>query len=252
MKLVHKFAFFHGMNFLILVGGLVYLSGLRAVVWAVFMGVLEFIQLWFLFIRPVDVLLSNSSFEFSKSLGLAEFDEVAKLLSSLSDDLDTQTEARKAATFLSEHDGLTGCYNRIRFNAQIDYYNSCSSLFVLMFDVNNLKRMNDEYGHKAGDALLRSAVEQLRYWVTYGDLYRIGGDEFLVVIVNYSEELCNGLLADWNGCNVILNRMDDGFRCLLAVGTAYGKDMNTLMKLADDRMYENKRRLKEEFGEGER
>ena len=42
--------------------------------------------------------------------------------------------------------------------------------------------MNDVYGHKAGDALIKSAADKLRFWNRFGDVYRMGGDEFFISV----------------------------------------------------------------------
>lgn len=54
--------------------------------------------------------------------------------------------------------------------------------------MNNLKKMNDVHGHNAGDKVLIKAAEQLSFWHKYGELYRIGGDEFIVVVTNMSAQ----------------------------------------------------------------
>lgn len=152
----------------------------------------------------------------------------------------------------SEHDKLTGCYNRTRLERMKYKYMRSSSLFVIFIDVNNLKKMNDTFGHEAGDALLRSATRKLQYWKDFGDLYRLGGDEFLVVIQDTSEKDCIKLLNSWYPKVGNLNRQTDGFRCMLALGYVYScedKDIDKLSKIADERMYEHKKAIKKRYNE---
>ena len=81
-------------------------------------------------------------------------------------------------------DALTGAYNRRAFNEGTGLEDARGSFGVLVaLDVDNLKDVNDLHGHKHGDALLRHLVSNLRAGLRPSDkLYRMGGDEFLVVM----------------------------------------------------------------------
>lgn len=152
----------------------------------------------------------------------------------------------------SEHDELTGCYNRVHLNRVKSWYEVQPNMFIIFIDVNNLKKMNDIYGHEAGDALLRNASNALKFWKSYGDVYRLGGDEFMVVLINKKVDFCKKLLNTWYPTVGTLNREVDGFKCILSYGVAEGKkgsSFDELEKLADDRMYEMKKRVKQELGE---
>jgi diguanylate cyclase (GGDEF)-like protein len=81
-------------------------------------------------------------------------------------------------------DPLTGVYNRLAFTRGV-FLQSAGSTFgsVFLFDLDNLKRVNDSYGHEAGDELLKHFVMVLRGGLRPGDqLYRWGGDEFLLLL----------------------------------------------------------------------
>lgn len=155
-------------------------------------------------------------------------------------------------TYKSEHDSLTGCFNRARLENVKSMYEYAKAVAIVFIDVNNLKRMNDDFGHEAGDALLKSAAYKLNYWTNYGDVYRMGGDEFMVVVVNKSPEYVNKLVSHWYPTVGQLNRDSDGFKCVLSYGVAYGSqgcNFDALQKQADDKMYEMKVALKKKFGE---
>ena len=152
----------------------------------------------------------------------------------------------------SEHDELTGCYNRVHLNRVKSWYENQPNMFIIFIDVNNLKKMNDIFGHEAGDALLRNAASKLGFWNSYGDVYRLGGDEFMIVLINKKYDFCMRLLKTWYPTVGVLNRTEDGFKCVLSYGIAEGKrgsSFDELEKLADDNMYEMKVRVKKEFGE---
>lgn len=83
---------------------------------------------------------------------------------------------------LSFEDALTGLHNRNKFNQvlQADRTGDHLRLGVACFDLNGLKQVNDQQGHSAGDAFICSAANQLRL-VFPDKIYRIGGDEFVVM-----------------------------------------------------------------------
>ena len=85
-----------------------------------------------------------------------------------------------------------------------------------------------------------------------GYVGRFGGDEFMIVLTNKKYDFCMRLLKTWYPTVGVLNRTEDGFKCVLSYGIAEGKrgsSFDELEKLADDNMYEMKVRVKKEFGE---
>lgn len=157
-----------------------------------------------------------------------------------------------SVSFESEHDQLTNCYNRLHLEKVKAAYETAENFYVLFCDVNNLKRMNDEFGHEAGDALLKHASEKLSFWSTYGDVYRVGGDEFIVVVTDANRRSFDYTVEKWYKRVGQLNRDTDGFKCVIALGVAYGStgdDFDTVEKQADERMYVNKLAIKKANGE---
>lgn len=155
-------------------------------------------------------------------------------------------------SYKSEHDGLTNCYNRVHLDNMKNMYECSKSVTIIFIDVNNLKRMNDEFGHEAGDALLKSAAFKLGFWNNYGDVYRMGGDEFMIVVLNKNVDYMNKLVNQWYPTVGQLNRDTDGFKCVLSYGVAHGQqgcNFDALQKQADDKMYDMKVALKKKFGE---
>ena len=151
---------------------------------------------------------------------------------------------------LSTHDKLTGCHNRIKLEGKIPEYEKFSEYTVIFFDVNNLKPVNDIHGHNAGDKVLVDASNQLRFWHRYGDLYRIGGDEFIVVVTNMTAEDIEPVISGWYQTLHALNEdYKDEFVCSLSYGV-FCKDekssmpFKTIMERADEKMYEMKKEIK--------
>lgn len=160
------------------------------------------------------------------------------------------TEARK-----SERDNLTDLYNKQHEESVLSIYKTSRELFILLLDVNNLKRMNDVNGHIAGDGLIKSAARALAFWNTSGDVYRIGGDEFMVVVMNKSLAVCESLVNEWSTHTGRLNRVTDDFVCDFAWGYSFSErpiDYEALKHEADTKMYQHKKAIKESRGEAMR
>ncbi len=120
---------------------------------------------------------------------------------------------------------------------------------VVMADANRLKKVNDHYGHEAGDLLIRKVAELLQEAVRGTDIVaRTGGDEFIILLTGASEEeaelfvgrLRNNIFA---GAALVL-ASGDSIPVLVSLGSA-GTDVHPveeLLKVADRRMYEDKER----------
>jgi diguanylate cyclase (GGDEF)-like protein/PAS domain S-box-containing protein len=148
--------------------------------------------------------------------------------------------------YLSTHDILTGLYNRNFFDSELARL-QLSRLFpigIVIVDMNNLKKANDRYGHTAGDELIRRVAHELRQSFRAGDVIaRIGGDEFAVVLVQTSE---SGAQSAVDRLRQNIQKHEDELLSI-AVGMAIGKEgeyLPAVMRLADDRMYGDKARYK--------
>lgn len=217
------------------------------------------------FIKPAKKLriaLEQIDFESSK-VYLTELDDlevsgsrdmriITNKVKSLVDVIEERIDMVTDATYTAEHDELTGLYNRAHLEHVKSTYETEGNFGIIFIDVNNLKRMNDEFGHEAGDVLLKSAAKSLTFWKDKGDVYRLGGDEFLVVVRGMSQKKFVSTVKAWYPTVGILNRNTDAFKCVLSYGLAYSagsSDFDTLEKAADDRMYEMKVKIKKKFGE---
>lgn len=95
---------------------------------------------------------------------------------------------------ISEHDALTGLYNRYALNRECEKWicearNSKTTIGIIVLDVDCFKQYNDAYGHLAGDKCLKSVSEALREAVKQDEmLVRYGGDEFFVLVRNKTDE----------------------------------------------------------------
>lgn len=102
-----------------------------------------------------------------------------------------QNEAKLA--FLADHDPLTGCYNRRRFQIELERMLETArrhgmSGVLLYLDLDHFKNINDTKGHQAGDALLLRVVTELRKLLRNVDVIgRLGGDEFAIATLDVDD-----------------------------------------------------------------
>lgn len=106
-----------------------------------------------------------------------------------------EIELMRQLELLSISDGLTGLYNRRHFDTKIieearRAYRQNHDLYLAVIDVDNLKDINDKYGHPAGDRLLKSVGDIIKHCIRENVdwSFRYGGDEFCVILTQVSKE----------------------------------------------------------------
>lgn len=156
---------------------------------------------------------------------------------------------REKLIYEKEHDHLTGLYNKGKYLERIkEEYPHLSSIAIYNFDVNNLKKMNDEFGHEAGDKLIIKAANSIRA-VTGQNVhgYRMGGDEFLMVACDITEQEAGEIKKRWEDELARLNTLSDDIHCVIALGMVYAQaeyDLPQLLTKADELMYQDKKSKK--------
>ena len=155
--------------------------------------------------------------------------------------------------FQAKHDSLTSLANRSAFIEQLSYITSLKTphakmAIVLIVDLNGLKKINDTFGHLAGDAAIREAATRLIALTRESDtVARLGGDEFAIIITSNEDET-----AAFNFQERIRHEFAKPFEfennpieLSASIGYAlYPKDAETsdqLIAVADKRMYSNKK-----------
>ncbi len=147
---------------------------------------------------------------------------------------------------------ITGIMNKHACLEQmsiLDCRDSTLHIALAMFDLNNLKKVNDFYGHEKGDKLIQQFVILLRQSAEKKFfLGRFGGDEFIVIIQNCNEKLMEAFLERIRSATEAMNKLAD-----IQISYAHGYAISTrehyylmdeLLQEADKRMYENKRMMK--------
>lgn len=158
--------------------------------------------------------------------------------------------------YLLRHDNLTDIYNRYHFEElfesifnRAERYNESFSL--IMFDLDNLKMTNDTFGHQIGDQLIQQFAEGLKMNARKTDIIaRVGGDEFVTVYLYADHENVKHIIDNLN--KYFLEKPLCVHNVCISIQFSYGiahfptdgRDMNTLLKVADDRMYLHKDKMR--------
>lgn len=145
-------------------------------------------------------------------------------------------------------DEMTGVYNRSYYERHLKSLKADEyPVAVIMADCNDLKFVNDHYGHEQGDYLLVSTVNNIRRGIRSQDkIFRMGGDEFLVLCPKCNEK----------GCEALIRRIRKAEKEIsingTAISTSYGYailsdesgNLEDAIKKADEMMYQEKKRSK--------
>lgn len=151
---------------------------------------------------------------------------------------------------LAYRDVLTNLGNRAAFVKKQSELSTDAKVGFVVLDINNLKHTNDCFGHQAGDELICCAADCIsQVFKGKGKAYRIGGDEFVVVVDSATEEFLRMLLRRLEDVQKEKQEeLDVPWKLQIAYGYALHQDESSydeLFRQADDRMYECKRRMKE-------
>lgn len=164
--------------------------------------------------------------------------------------IDETADASAQAAFLATHDQLTGNLNRHGVFAKVpalwaDAQERGTDLFVVFLDIRRLKQANDRYGHEFGDQVIAAAAWAVSAVAAPGQVVgRWGGDEIIVVSAG-SEGDAQALMGRISGRPVwppeITARWDGELSVGHAVGDPAAQDIDDLIRVADERMYEQRR-----------
>ena len=181
-------------------------------------------------------------------------------LSKAKNNLQEQEEKIDQISETAYKDSLTSVGNPAAFNKLVDVLNrdiaeNKASFAIVMVDLNNLKYVNDTFGHKYGDSYIKGCCNIICSIYKRSPVYRVGGDEFVVVLRN--EDYMSRLLR--------MTQIKEAFKTAhgkqdaqpwekysASVGMAEYEDadesVDQVLKRADKVMYENKLKFKEKYG----
>lgn len=147
---------------------------------------------------------------------------------------------------MSFEDGLTGLYNRNRYIHDLAKWKKQTfhKIGIVYMDVNGLKKLNDEQGHQAGDALICYVADAAKAAFP-GMTYRIGGDEFVIVCPDTEEQ-------EFQSCLRLLHeKVGTGAAAKASIGADWSgdfADIEQIVEKADERMYQMKKIYHESNG----
>ena len=145
--------------------------------------------------------------------------------------------------YLSTHDVLTGLFNRNFFETEIERLQNSrhSPISILVADVDNLKQVNDRYGHVVGDNLLKQVARLFKDAFRSEDIIsRIGGDEFAILLPETDEKTAADIVLRLRGLMETSHSQQDPSPLSISIGMCTAKNESSLLevlKLADDQMY---------------
>lgn len=181
-------------------------------------------------------------------LGFASIKESRRLIN----------EGKKAQKYqnIAFHDQLTTLYSRSAF---VDYTKPeefvPDGVIIVLCDLNNLKYCNDHFGHEAGDRyLIESAKVIKEVFEKCGRCFRMGGDEFAIIMRNKTVEECERYIGELRNKQAEYRKAHpEEFPIYIACGFAafdgtVDHDINDTMRRADKRMYADKYRIKQTVG----
>ena len=142
-------------------------------------------------------------------------------------------------------DGLTDVYNRAGYEALVESNRTkWTNVGFLIMDIDHFKDVNDNYGHDAGDRILKRVAEILTSTFRSSDhVIRFGGDEFVVLLPGVTEENGEAIRKKIDSVNILLdNLIDDLPKTSVSAGVAFSREGVTkeLYTNADKAMYEIK------------
>ena len=251
------------------------------------LSVVGLLVVYFLFSRPLKRISETSksfnnkdpkvSHEAFKNLSVRTNDELSDLVESIktmeegvlqrinelvevNQALISQEKQTAKMTALANRDSLTGVGSKTAYDYEAEKINERISsgeeepFGIAMVDLNYLKNTNDEYGHVAGDEALIKLANIICLTFKHSPVYRVGGDEFVVILRNEDHEKIEHLISEFNEriADAINNeKLPQYERVSAAIGYAEfdsktDKSIEDVFNRADQLMYKRKHEMKEE------
>lgn len=168
-------------------------------------------------------------------------------------DRNIEAEKEKAKTFrnMASTDSMTGVRNKHAYSETESYLNrrirenDINKLAVVVCDINGLKLINDTQGHAAGDKLIKDASVLICEYFTHGAVYRIGGDEFVVILQEKGYDTMNEVITE---INRVIEENIKKKEVVISIGyselTPEDQLVHDVFERADQMMYKRKQQLK--------
>ena len=235
-------------------------------------------------VKPIKAL-SNTASDYSKNGSLGGYDGFSKLRIETGDEIESLAESMKRMEYdlnerindflaakgeakrsrhianemteIANKDSLTGVRNKTAYDSEAAALDEAiekgTAVFaIVMIDLNGLKKANDTYGHDRGDELIKSLSAMICDTFVHSPVFRIGGDEFVVIAKDKTYDELDSYIASLNekiDQSSADTSVDPWLRVSAAVGySAYDperdKNVAEVFRHADEAMYERKREMK--------
>ena len=198
--------------------------------------------------------------DLSESIKKMENDITDKIqqLTKVNEQLLSSREQAKKMTILANKDGLTGVQNKVAYDNEVarldeEIKDGVNPDFgIVMIDLNYLKNTNDEFGHDIGDVVLIKLSSIICQVFAHSPVYRIGGDEFVVIVRGKDYEKIDKLVARFNK-KIASSLADEEIPVQERVSAAIGYSVfakgdtavHEIFKRADRAMYARKHEMKD-------
>lgn len=203
--------------------------------------------------RITDATMEYSKGNWETKVDCNTGDELQLLSENITNMADKTKEYIEYIQNMAKTDGLTGLRNKSDYIQYIEMMNNTHDsserrYAVVVFDVNNLKNINDNYGHEKGDELILAASKIICRYFGNSPVFRIGGDEFVAIVDGDGYAGCSEVFAEFQKHMNLASGSDDIIDVCIASGMADSTESGTFEEIfdkADHRMYENKIKLKD-------
>ena len=173
-------------------------------------------------------------------------DEIGILAKTLSNAADEIAKSNLQINKLAYFDSLTDIKNRHCFNIFITNLNGITQQNVgaVFCDLNGLKYANDNFGHNAGDKMICEFAEILKKVFVNDEVFRLSGDEFIIFSIGKHKE---SFFEDINQLKKLNEEKEFPYASLGFVWRESSDNLENLLKLAEDEMYQHKKQIYEKF-----
>ena len=180
----------------------------------------------------------------------ADSQKIEQINIQLQEELAERKRAEQVLQYSSEHDTLTGLFNRRYFEVVLARLRQTGAkgVGVICCDLDGLKLVNDTFGHAAGDVMLQRTAAMLREVLPESALIaRVGGDEFVVLLTNVEEPLLRQAYRQLQEYKQAGVKAAEEFPLQISAGYRFqsvcdpdSNDLDQMLKEADDEMYRQK------------
>ena len=152
---------------------------------------------------------------------------------------------------LAFFDALTGLANRVLLRIKLERRKKGQLTGIMYIDLDRFKPINDQFGHDAGDFVLKEVANRFKQCCRKNDIIaRIGGDEFVIVLTSLAEKIdvnrvCEKIIDSISQPIRLPNKQEVKIGC--SIGVSFAEDIDDALKLADQAMYNVKNNGRDNF-----